>query len=149
MLFTSAAALPAAALVRRRVDAPPVLSPPALLPVRGNATLGAPVGVLYVSRRCGHCGPVAARFDSAAAALRVRAIIVAAEPPDSGRAVSRWATALGVRAALALDPNGALARALAIRAVPAFIAISRGSIVARYDVQTTAAFMIALRMVAR
>ncbi len=94
-----------------------------LLPVAALARrhTGTRTALLFVSRGCSHCPAAAARFDSLTTRLGVRAILVV----DSGS----WTT-VAPHVTLARDSNHALARALAIRAVPAFVSITA---VVRYD----------------
>jgi hypothetical protein len=100
-LLAAGVLLPVAALARRRT--------------------GTPTALLFVSRGCGHCLAAAARFDSLTTRLGVRAVLVV----DSGS----WAK-VAPHVTLARDSGHALARALSIRAVPAFVSLTA---VVRYD----------------
>jgi hypothetical protein len=93
-LLASGVVLPVAALARRKGPEPTEL--------------------LFVARGCPHCQAAAARFDSAAARLRVRALLVV----DSGS----WSR-VAPHVPVARDAEHLLARALGIRAVPAFVSV--------------------------
>jgi hypothetical protein len=102
VLLAAGLALPAVALARRRVESPTVL--------------------LFVNRNCPHCVQSAARFDASAFRLGVHAVLVA----DSGN----WGR-VAPHIPRMLDADHTLARALAIRAVPAMVTL-RAAV--RYDV---------------
>lgn len=78
----------------------------------------APLALLYVQSRCGHCSRAAAIFDSVFALSSTRAIIATNDDSADERA---YQAKLGLRVPITIDSGSRLIHALGTRAVPTLV----------------------------
>ena len=95
---------------------PPIETLPWPAAVRAEAE--APLALLYVQSRCGHCSRAAVMFDSVFALSSTRAIIAT---DDDSAAAEAYHAKLGLRLPITRDSGARLIRALGTRSVPTLV----------------------------